>query len=129
MATADSRERLARIPAGVSHIHLIGIGGSAMAALAGMLAERGFRVSGSDNQLYEPTASLLKGLRIEVRGAYHRGNLNPVPEPVIVGNVVTRANPEAVWLLANTIPYVSMPEALWHFFLCERRVLMVAGTH
>ncbi len=129
MVTADSRERLARIPASVGHIHLIGVGGSAMAALAGMLAERGFRVSGSDNQLYEPTASLLKGLRIELRGAYNASNLTPPPDLVIVGNVVTRANPEAVHLLAKTIPYVSMPEALWHFFLRERRVLMVAGTH
>ena len=68
MATADSRERLARIPASVSHVHLIGVGGSAMAALAGMLAERGLRVSGSDNQLYEPTASLLKGLKLEFAG-------------------------------------------------------------
>jgi len=129
MATADSRERLARIPASVGHVHLIGVGGSAMAALAGMLAERGFRVSGSDNQLYEPTASLLKGLKIELRGVYTGANLTPAPDLVIVGNVVTRANPEAVRLLATTIPYISMPEALWHFFLRERRVLMVAGTH
>ncbi len=100
-----------------------------MAALAGMLAARGYRVTGSDNQLYEPTASLLKGLRIDIRNSYDAANLTPAPDLVVVGNVVPRANPEAQALLASSIPYVSMPEALWHLFLRDRRVLMVAGTH
>ena len=126
---ADSRARLARIPAAIRHIHLIGVAGSAMAALAGMLAARGYRVTGSDNQLYEPTASLLKGLRIEVRNAYDAANLTPTPDLVVVGNVVPRANPEAQALLVSNIPYVSMPEALWHLFLRDRNVLMIAGTH
>ncbi|MGH7865671.1 MAG: Mur ligase domain-containing protein, partial [Candidatus Binataceae bacterium] len=60
MTNDESRERLARIAAVVRHVHLLGVGGTAMAALAGMLAERGYRVTGSDAQLYEPTASLLK---------------------------------------------------------------------
>jgi len=100
-----------------------------MAALAGMLTARGYRVTGSDNQLYEPTASLLKGLRIEIRNSYSGANLSPAPDLVVVGNVVPRANPEAQALLASGIPYVSMPEALWHLFLRDRRVLMIAGTH
>jgi UDP-N-acetylmuramate: L-alanyl-gamma-D-glutamyl-meso-diaminopimelate ligase len=129
LPTAEFRERLERLPTAVGSVHLIGIGGSAMAALAGMLAARGWRVSGSDNQVYEPTASLLKALRIELRGTYDGANLVPAPDVVVVGNVVTRLNPEAVHLLETTIPYVSMPEALWSFFLRERRVLMVAGTH
>jgi UDP-N-acetylmuramate: L-alanyl-gamma-D-glutamyl-meso-diaminopimelate ligase len=129
LVSADSRTRLARIPATIRHIHLIGIAGSAMAALAGMLAARGYRVTGSDNQLYEPTASLLKGLRIDIRNGYNPANLAPAPDLVVVGNVVPRNNPEAQALLATSIPYVSMPEALWHLFLRDRRVLMVAGTH
>jgi UDP-N-acetylmuramate: L-alanyl-gamma-D-glutamyl-meso-diaminopimelate ligase len=100
-----------------------------MAALAGMLAARGYGVTGSDNQLYEPTASLLKGLRIDIRNGYDAANLTPAPDLVVVGNVVPRANPEAQALLASSIPYVSMSEALWHLFLRDRRVLMVAGTH
>ncbi len=128
-ARADSSARLAAVPAAIRHIHLIGVGGTAMAALAGMLAERGYRVTGSDLQLYEPTASLLKGSRVEVRGGFGAHNLNPAPDLVVVGNVVTRANPEAAALLETSIPYLSMPEALYHFFLRERRVLMVAGTH
>jgi UDP-N-acetylmuramate: L-alanyl-gamma-D-glutamyl-meso-diaminopimelate ligase len=126
---ADSRERLARIPTHVGHVHLIGVGGSAMAALAGMLTERCFRVSGSDNQLYEPTASILKRLNLKLYPTYDGANLAPAPDLVVVGNVVTRTNPEVVRLLETAIPYVSMPEALAHFFLRERSVLMVAGTH
>lgn len=100
-----------------------------MAALAGMMAERGFRVSGSDNQFYEPTASLLAKLSVERRAGFSAANLSPAPDLAIVGNVIVRDNPEAQALLASSIPYLSMPEALWHFFLRERRVLMVAGTH
>ncbi len=128
-SAADSDARLARVPPTLRHIHLIGVAGSAMAALAGMLSARGYRVTGSDNQLYEPTASLLKGLAIEVRNAYDPANLAPAPDLVVVGNVVPRTNPEAQALLASSIPYLSMPEALWHLFLRDRRVLMVAGTH
>jgi len=100
-----------------------------MAALAGMLSERALRVTGSDNQLYEPTASLLKHSRVEVMGGFSAANLAPPPDLVVVGNVIPRANPEAQALLASEIPYLSMPEALRHFFLKDRRVLMVAGTH
>ena len=127
--SVESAARLAKVPAAIRHIHLIGVAGSAMAALAGMLSMRGFRVTGSDNQLYEPTASLLKGLAIEVRTDYAAANLTPPPDLVVVGNVVPRANPEAQALLASAIPYLSMPEALWHLFLRDRRVLMVTGTH
>ncbi len=125
----ESDKRLARIPADVRRIYLIGVAGSAMAALAGMLAARGFEITGSDSQLYEPAASLLKQLKIGLRTGYAASNLEPAPDLVVVGNVVTRSNPEALALLASPIPYVSMPEALWHFFLRGRRVLMVAGTH
>jgi UDP-N-acetylmuramate: L-alanyl-gamma-D-glutamyl-meso-diaminopimelate ligase len=128
--SAESAARIARVPPKVRRVHLIGVAGTAMAALAGMLAERGLSVTGSDNQLYEPTASLLKKMRVEVRKGFGPQNLAPPPpDLVVVGNVVTRANPEAQALLESSIPYLSMPEALWHFFLSARRVLMVAGTH
>jgi len=128
-SAADSAARIARIPARVSHVHLVGIAGSAMAALAGMFAARGFLVTGSDSQLYEPAASQLARLAIDVKQPYAPTNLVPPPDLAVVGNVVTRTNPEALALVASSIPYVSMPEALHHFFLRDRRVLMVAGTH
>ena len=129
MANPDSAARLARIPTSVRRIHLIGVGGTAMAALAGMLVERGLSVTGSDNQLYEPTASLLKNSRVGLMTGFSPANLSPAPDVAVVGNVIVPNNPEAVALLGSPIPYLSMPEALWHFFLKDRRVLMVAGTH
>ena len=128
-SAAQSTERMARIPPQVRHVHLLGIAGSAMAALAGMLAARGLRITGSDNQLYEPAASQLARLNLRVAKSYSPDNLRPPPDLTVIGNVIMRANPEAQALLASSIPYVSMPEALRHFFLRERRVLMVAGTH
>ena len=100
-----------------------------MAALAGMLTAGEYRVTGSDRELYEPTASLLKQSQVEVKTGFGAYNLEPAPDLVIVGNVITRNNPEAEALLKTAIPYLSMPEALWHFFLQHKRVLMVAGTH
>src|SRR6202162_2747937 len=100
-----------------------------MAALAGMLAERGYRVTGSDRELYEPTASLLKQSRVEVKAGFGAHNLEPAPDLVVVGNVIVRTNPEAEALAKTSIPYLSMSEALWHFFLQHKRVLMVTGTH
>jgi UDP-N-acetylmuramate: L-alanyl-gamma-D-glutamyl-meso-diaminopimelate ligase len=129
MADSGSAARLARVPATAKRVHLIGVGGTAMAALAGMLSERGLVVTGSDNQLYEPTASLLRNSRVQVVTGFAPANLSPAPDLVVVGNVIMRANPEAAALLGSPIPYLSMPEALWHFFLKDRRVLMVAGTH
>ncbi len=128
-AVNESAMRIARVPRTVRHVHLMGIAGTAMAALAGMLAERGYRVTGSDNQLYEPTASLLARMKVEVRKTFAAHNLVPPPDLVVVGNVITRTNPEAAALLQSAIAYLSMPEALWHFFLSDKRVLMVAGTH
>jgi UDP-N-acetylmuramate: L-alanyl-gamma-D-glutamyl-meso-diaminopimelate ligase len=126
---SESAARLAAVPAVVNHVHLIGVAGTAMAALAGMLSARGLRVTGSDDQLYEPTASLLKNLRVEIKRGFGAQNLTPPPDLAIVGNVIPQTNPEAQALLGSRIPYLSMPEALWHFFLSSRRVLMVAGTH
>ncbi|MGO9061606.1 MAG: UDP-N-acetylmuramate--L-alanine ligase [Candidatus Binataceae bacterium] len=126
---ADSAARLSRVPAHPQRIHLMGIGGTAMAALAGMLKERGFAVSGSDNELYEPTASLLRRLEVDAKRGFAPANLEPAPDLVVVGNVITRNNSEAAALLQSRIPYVSMPEALWRFFLSDRCPLMVCGTH
>jgi UDP-N-acetylmuramate: L-alanyl-gamma-D-glutamyl-meso-diaminopimelate ligase len=127
-AAEESAARIARLPPAVHHVHLLGVGGTAMAAVAGMFAERGFRVTGSDGPVYEPTASLLRRMHVQV-SPFGAANLFPPPDLVIVGNVITRTNPEAEALLQSAIPYLSMPEALRHFFLRGKRVLMVTGTH
>jgi UDP-N-acetylmuramate: L-alanyl-gamma-D-glutamyl-meso-diaminopimelate ligase len=111
------------------HIHLLGICGTGMAALAGILKEQGYRVSGSDEHAYPPMSTFLEGLGIRVQNAYAAANLNPRPDLAVVGNVIRRDNPEAQALLAGDVPRLSMPEALNRFLVGERRSLVVAGTH
>jgi UDP-N-acetylmuramate: L-alanyl-gamma-D-glutamyl-meso-diaminopimelate ligase len=110
-------------------IHLLGIGGTGMASLAGMLKESGHEVTGSDQGIYPPMSHILEELGISVRCPYDEKNLNPTPDLVIIGNVISRGNPEAEAVLAREIPYESMPEAIRKFFLPEKRPLVVAGTH
>ncbi|MBI4516099.1 MAG: hypothetical protein HY699_09840 [Deltaproteobacteria bacterium] len=114
---------------GVHRIHLIAICGVAMAALAGMLKQRGYAVSGSDENVYPPMSTLLERWGITIRSGFCADNLADRPEVVIVGNKVSRNNPEVEALLAGGIPYLSLPQALREFFLAGKRSLVVAGTH
>jgi UDP-N-acetylmuramate: L-alanyl-gamma-D-glutamyl-meso-diaminopimelate ligase len=100
-----------------------------MAALAAILKERGYRVTGSDQSVYPPMSDFLANAGIAVMQGYKAENLSPAPDLVIVGNAVSRTNPEVAALLATNIPYVSFPQALGHFFLADKRSLVVAGTH
>ncbi len=113
----------------ISHVHLIAVGGVAMATLAAMLKERGYRVTGSDQGVYPPMSDFLARAGIEVLQGYRADNLVPAPDLVIVGNVVSRTNPEVSALLETSIPYLSFPQALAQFFLADKRPLVVAGTH
>ncbi len=116
-------------PVQSKHVHLMGICGTGMAALAGMLQQSGYTVTGSDNQVYPPMSVFLDSLHIPVQNGYAADNLEPAPDLVIVGNVVTRKNPEAEALAALKIPYLSFPQALAHFFIRSRTSLVIAGTH
>jgi UDP-N-acetylmuramate: L-alanyl-gamma-D-glutamyl-meso-diaminopimelate ligase len=116
-------------PQTLNHIHLMGICGSGMAALAGMLQQSGYTVSGSDSQVYPPMSLFLKDLNIPICNGYSSQNLNPRPDLVIVGNVITRKNPEAKALAELRIPYLSFPQALSDFFIKSRDSLVIAGTH
>ncbi|MFH7321070.1 UDP-N-acetylmuramate:L-alanyl-gamma-D-glutamyl-meso-diaminopimelate ligase [Desulfurivibrio sp. D14AmB] len=120
---------LNRPPAQVRHVHLMGIGGTGMAALAGMLQSAGMRVSGSDQRVYPPMSDYLAETGIEVMEGYRPENLAARPDLVIVGNVIRAVNPEARALAQLKIPYLSFPQALGHYFLKEKRSLVVAGTH
>ncbi len=117
------------LPAHVKRIHLMGICGTGVGALAGMLQAQGFSVTGSDQQVYPPMSDFLASLGIEVKSGYQSENLAYQPDLVIVGNVITRANPEAVALAELRIPYLSMPQALGQFFLTGKTSLVVCGTH
>ena len=112
-----------------SHIHLLGICGTGMAALAGILKEQGYLVTGSDEHAYPPMSTFLEGLGIPVNNGYAPENLEPPPDLVVVGNVIRRENPEAQALLARDLPRLSLPEALNRFLVGKRRSIVVAGTH
>jgi len=111
------------------HIHLIGICGTAMASLAGMLQQRGFRVTGSDAAAYPPMSDFLASLGVTVRQPFAVENLNPTPDLVVVGNVVSRGNVELEHILDQRIPFCSLPQILHDEFLRGKEVLVVAGTH
>ena len=100
-----------------------------MAALAAMLKERGYQVTGSDQGVYPPISDFLAQAGIPVMQGYRAENLVPAPDLVIVGNAVSRTNPEVAALLQTSIPYLSFPQALGQFFLDGKRPLVVAGTH
>ena len=111
------------------HIHLIGICGTAMASLAGMLKERGFRVTGSDAAAYPPMSDFLRDLGIPVAQPFAAQNLEPAPDLVVVGNAISRGNVELEELLDRCIPFCSLPQLLHDEFLRGKEVLVVAGTH
>ena len=111
------------------HIHLIGICGTAMASLAGMLRQRGFRVSGSDAAAYPPMSVFLESLGITVWQPFAVKNLEPRPDVVVVGNAISRGNVELEHVLDEHIPLHSLPQILHDEFLRGKEVLVVAGTH
>jgi UDP-N-acetylmuramate: L-alanyl-gamma-D-glutamyl-meso-diaminopimelate ligase len=113
----------------IKHIHLIGICGTAMASLAGMLAERGFRVSGSDAAAYPPMSDFLQSLGIPVSQPFAVENLSPAPDIVVIGNAISRGNVELEHVLDQRIPFCSLPQLLHDEFLTGKEVLVVAGTH
>ena len=111
------------------HIYLIGICGTAMASLAGMLKQRGFQVSGSDAAAYPPMSDFLQSLTIPVCQPFGETNLQPRPDLAIVGNAISRGNVELECVLDQDIPLQSLPQVLHDEFLLNKERLVVAGTH
>jgi len=114
---------------GKGHIHLLGIGGAAMAPVAGMLRERGYRVSGSDANVYPPASTLLSSLGISWSNGFREENLNPAPDLAVIGNVIARGNPELEKILDDKIPYCSMAQVLEELFIPNHASIVIAGTH
>jgi UDP-N-acetylmuramate: L-alanyl-gamma-D-glutamyl-meso-diaminopimelate ligase len=131
MADPDPRNNFVpdAVRHGSGHVHLIAVCGVAMAALAGMLKARGFRVTGSDEGVYPPMSTLLANLGIGIREGYLAAHLDDRPDLVVVGNKVSRGNPEVEAVLERGLPFVSLPQALAELFLADRDSLVVAGTH
>src|SRR5271168_3814640 len=110
-------------------VHVVGIGGSAMAPLAGMLRESGYAVTGSDSGVYPPASTLLHDLGIPFFDSFDAAHLAETPDLVVVGNIIARGNPELEEVLDRKIPYRSLPEMLEEVFLPGRHSIVVSGTH
>jgi len=113
----------------IRSVHFVGIGGTAMASAAAALKEKGYAVTGSDQNVYEPMASFLASRQIEVFNGYTDANLAHKPDLIVIGNAISRGNPEAEAALAQKLRYCSLPELLKEFFMRGKRCLVVAGTH
>src|SRR3979490_427606 len=111
------------------HYHLIGICGTAMASLAGMLQARGHNVTGSDENVYPPMSTMLERIGIGLMQGYDAAHLEPAPDCVVVGNAIPRGNPEVETALNRRLLYRSLPDVLKEEFIRGRRSLVVAGTH
>ena len=111
------------------HIHLIAICGTGMGSLAVLLKTLGHRVTGSDQHIYPPMSTQLHDWDIPLLEGFKAVHLQPRPDLVVVGNAVSRGNPEAAAAERAGVPVMSFPQALAHFLIAERHAVVVAGTH
>jgi UDP-N-acetylmuramate: L-alanyl-gamma-D-glutamyl-meso-diaminopimelate ligase len=100
-----------------------------MASLAGLLKQRGFKVTGSDTAAYPPMSDFLAAMSIPVAQPYNEANLKPRPDWVVVGNAISRGNVELEYVLDQRIAFRSMPDTLYDLFLRTREPVVIAGTH
>ncbi len=111
------------------HIHILGICGTFMGGVAALARAAGFRVTGSDSAVYPPMSTQLRDLGIEIHEGFDAAQLDPAPDCIVVGNVMTRGNEAVEAMLDRGLPYTSGPRWLADNVLHKRHVLAVAGTH
>lgn len=112
-----------------SHVHMMGICGTAMASLAGLLKDRGFKVTGSDANPYPPMSTQIEKMGIQIMKGYSAKNLAVKPDFVIVGNVISASNEEAQELVRLKIPYTSLAKAMGELIMVGRESIVISGTH
>jgi UDP-N-acetylmuramate: L-alanyl-gamma-D-glutamyl-meso-diaminopimelate ligase len=100
-----------------------------MASLAGLLQQKGHRITGSDQAAYPPMSELLRSLGIAIMEPFSESNLQPHPDLIIVGNAISRGNPEVEYMLDHKLPFTSMAAVIQQEFLPNRTSLVVSGTH
>ena len=110
-------------------IHIMGVCGTAMSSLAGLLKQKGYDMSGSDQNFYQPVSEELKRMNILTLQGYKTENIHSGLDLVVVGNVISRNMPETQALLSSGLPYISLPEALNSFVIEKKNTVMVCGTH
>ena len=113
----------------IQSVHFVGICGTAMASAAAAMQERGYRVTGSDTNVYPPMSTFLAERNVEVVSGYAEQNLAHKPDLVVIGNAISRGNPEVEAVLDRKLRYCSLPELLKEFFIRGKRCLVVSGTH
>jgi UDP-N-acetylmuramate: L-alanyl-gamma-D-glutamyl-meso-diaminopimelate ligase len=113
----------------IRSVHFTGICGTAMASAAAAMQEKGFQVTGSDQNVYPPMSTFLAGRHIEVMNGYSERNLAHKPDLVVIGNAISRGNPEAEYVLEHKLRFCSLPELLKEFFIRGKRSIVVSGTH
>lgn len=111
------------------HLYFMGICGTAMASVAAAFRDAGFRVTGSDSQVYDPMKSFLASRGIQILNGYRAENLPADVDYFIIGNAQSRGNPEVEAVLDRKLRYLSLPELLKEFFLWGRHNYVVSGTH
>src|SRR5213082_2603765 len=109
--------------------HFLGICGTAMGSVAAALQERGFTVTGSDENIYPPMSTFLEERKIALFSGYRAENIPMNADVVVIGNAIKRGNPEAEAVLNRKLFYLSLPEVLRNYFLRGRHNLVVTGTH
>ncbi|MDD5350302.1 MAG: UDP-N-acetylmuramate:L-alanyl-gamma-D-glutamyl-meso-diaminopimelate ligase [Chthoniobacteraceae bacterium] len=114
---------------GIQHIHFLGICGTAMGSVAAALQERGFTVTGSDENVYPPMSTFLEKKGVKLTAGYRAANLPADAQLIVIGNAMKRGNPEVEAVLNRKLYYLSLPETLKEFFLRGRHNLVVTGTH
>ena len=114
---------------GIKSVHFVGICGTAMASAAAAMKEKGFTVTGSDQNVYPPMSTFLTERKIDAVNGYAERNLAHKPDLVVIGNAISRGNPEAEYVLDHKLRCCSLPELLKEFFIRGKRSIVVAGTH
>ncbi|HEX9972732.1 MAG TPA: UDP-N-acetylmuramate:L-alanyl-gamma-D-glutamyl-meso-diaminopimelate ligase [bacterium] len=113
----------------IKNIYMIAICGTAMGSLAAMLQSQGYQVTGSDDHVYPPMSTFLESQGIAILQGFQADNLSPAPDLVIIGNAMSRGNPEVEAVLERKIPYTSVAAALKTFFIEGKHSIVVTGTH
>ncbi len=100
-----------------------------MASAAAAMQEKGFQITGSDQNVYPPMCTFLAERKIEVFAGYSERNLAHKPDLIVIGNAISRGNSEAEFVLDHKLRYCSLPELLKEFFIRGKRSLVITGTH
>ncbi|MCU0613733.1 MAG: UDP-N-acetylmuramate:L-alanyl-gamma-D-glutamyl-meso-diaminopimelate ligase [Desulfobacterales bacterium] len=117
------------IPENVKKIHLIAVCGTAMGALAAMLKDMGYQVTGSDQKVYPPMSEFLSTKHIHVNDGFNGDNITGDMDLVVVGNAVRKDNPEVKTVDEKGLSFCSMPQAVNHFIAQDKKLMVVTGTH